>query len=82
MNIESVSATRMNIMKKIIKMITVITLETVFKIGAIAVFTTKNTRNTDVIIPTTQGFMISDSVIKALSIFWFIMNIGSFQAPL
>ena len=38
--------------------------------------------NVDEIIPTPQGFILSGSVIQVLSVFWLIMDIGSWQAPL
>ena len=43
---------------------------------------TVSARNSDVIIPTTQGFMLSGRVVQALSVFRLIITIGSFQAML
>ena len=56
-----------------------ITLEIVFKRGEISGCATERARNVDGIIPTPQGFMLSERVIQSLSTFWLIMTIGSCQ---
>ena len=61
---------------------TVITLETAFKSRYIAGCAYESVINADGIIPTPLGFMMSVSVIQALSVFRSIMNIGNCQAPL
>ena len=75
MTAESGSATRINLAEGIIKIITIITLETLFKRGKISGCATESARNVNEIILTTQGFMLSGSVIQALSVFRLIMNI-------
>ena len=61
---------------------TVITLETVFKRGETYGCANTSAINVDGIIPTPKGFMMSGRLIQVISVFRFIMDIGSCQALL
>ena len=78
----SASTIKKNLLEGIIKTINVLTLETMFKRGEIYGCYTTTTINVDRIIRTPRVFMMSDSMIKVVSFFPLIMNIGSCQSPL
>ena len=78
MTMASGRAKRKNLMEGIIKMITIINLEMVTKRGEISGCDTASAINVDGIIPTPQGFMIIDSLIKAIYFYQLIMTIGIF----
>ena len=75
-------ATSTNLMEGITKKLVLITLETVFKRGGKYGCATESARNVDGAITTPQGFILSGSVIQALSVFRLIMTIENFQSPL